>query len=297
MAPPQIALMRAAGLASVLVALVLIVVKTWAWLATDSVSLLGSLVDSLLDLIASLITFFAVRVAIEPPDREHRFGHGKSEAIAGLSQAMIVSASALYVAVQAMQRLLAPAQIESPKLGLSVIGASLLLTGALVAFQRYVIARTGSLAVSADSVHYKADFLTNLAVIVAILLNYYADWYLADPLLGLVMVVLILISVRSIVTQAIDVLLDRELPNADRSDIEDIALSHSAVLGLHDMRTRSSGLVQFIQLHLELEPNMTLIRAHEICDDVEMLIQRRFPRAQVMIHADPHGLRESRDTF
>jgi ferrous-iron efflux pump FieF len=294
---PQIALMRAAGLASVLVALVLIVIKTWAWLATDSVSLLGSLVDSLLDLIASLITFFAVRVAIEPPDREHRFGHGKSEAIAGLSQAMIVSASALYVAVQAMQRLLAPAQIESPELGLGVIGASLLLTGALVAFQRYVIARTGSLAVSADSVHYKADLLTNLAVIVAILLNYYADWYLADPLLGLVMVVLILISVRSIVTQAIDVLLDRELPNADRSDIEDIALSHSAVLGLHDMRTRSSGLVQFIQLHLELEPNMTLIRAHEICDDVEMLIQRRFPRAQVMIHADPHGLRESRDTF
>jgi ferrous-iron efflux pump FieF len=294
---PQIALMRAAGLASVLVALVLIVIKTWAWLATDSVSLLGSLVDSLLDLIASLITFFAVRVAIEPPDREHRFGHGKSEAIAGLSQAMIVSASALYVAVQAMQRLLTPAQIESPELGLGVIGASLLLTGALVAFQRYVIARTGSLAVSADSVHYKADLLTNLAVIVAILLNYYADWYLADPLLGLVMVVLILISVRSIVTQAIDVLLDRELPNADRSDIEDIALSHSAVLGLHDMRTRSSGLVQFIQLHLELEPNMTLIRAHEICDDVEMLIQRRFPRAQVMIHADPHGLRESRDTF
>jgi ferrous-iron efflux pump FieF len=297
MAPPQIALMRAAGFASVLVALILIVVKTWAWLATDSVSLLGSLVDSLLDLIASLITFFAVRVAIEPPDREHRFGHGKSEAIAGLSQAMIVSASALYVAVQAMQRLLAPAQIESPELGLGVIGASLLLTGALVAFQRYVIARSGSLAVSADSVHYKADLLTNLAVIVAILLNYYADWYLADPLLGLVMVVLILISVRSIVTQAIDVLLDRELPNADRSDIEDIARSHSAVLGLHDMRTRSSGLVQFIQLHLELEPNMTLIRAHEICDDVEMLIQRRFPRAQVMIHADPHGLRESRDTF
>jgi ferrous-iron efflux pump FieF len=293
----QVALMRAAGVASVSVASLLIAFKTWAWLATDSVSLLGSLADSLLDLIASLITFFAVRVAVEPPDREHRFGHGKSEAIAGLLQSMIVSASALYVAAQAVQRLLAPSQVEAPGLGMGVIGVSLLLTGALVSFQRYVVARTGSLAIGADAVHYKADLLTNLAVIVAIALNYYAAWYLADPLLGLLIVALILHSVRSIAMQVIDVLLDRELPNEVRRNIKEIALSHVAVLGVHDMRSRSSGTAQFIQLHLELEPQMTLIRAHEICDDVETLIQKSFPRAEVMIHADPHGLPESRDSF
>ena len=293
----QIALMRAAGVASVAVASVLIAFKTWAWLATDSVSLLGSLADSLLDLFASLITFFAVRVAVEPPDREHRFGHGKSEAIAGLLQSMIVFASALYVAAQAVQRLLAPTQVDAPRLGIAVIGASLLLTAALLSFQRYVVVRTGSLAIGADAVHYKADLLTNLAVIAAIALNYYAAWYLADPLLGLLIVALILHSVRGMAIQAIDVLLDRELPNEVRRDIKEIALSHVAVLGVHDMRSRSSGTAQFIQLHLELEPQMTLARAHEICDDVETLIQESFPRAEVMIHADPHGLPESRDSF
>jgi len=290
-------LMRAAGLASVSVALSLIGIKTWAYLATDSVSLLSSLADSLLDLMASLITFFAVRVAVEPPDREHRFGHGKSEAIAGLMQSMIISASALYVAARALQRLLAPAQIEAPLLGIAVITASLVLTVGLVVFQRHVIAATNSLAISADAVHYRADIITNLAVLGALVLNYYLRWYSADPLLGLVIVGLILVSVRTILTAAIDVLLDRELPHEVRKRIVELALGHSAVRGLHDMRSRSAGAAQFIQLHLELDPEMSLSDAHEICDDVEARIQVAFPDAEVMIHADPYGLTEPRDSF
>lgn len=291
------ALIRAAGAASVAAAVLLIGIKQWAWLATGSVSLLGSLADSLLDLIASLITFFAVRVALEPPDREHRFGHGKSEAIAGLLQAAIVSASALYVALRAVTRLLDPARVEAPEIGMAVIAVSLLVTGVLVAFQRFVVARTGSLAIGADAVHYKADLLTNVAVIAAIGANYYAGWYLADPLFGLVIVVLILWSVRDIALRAVDVLLDRELPNDIRQEIKQAATGHPTVRGIHDMRTRSSGTSQFIQLHLELDPKMTLIDAHAICDEVETLIRRRFPQAEVMIHADPHGLSESRDVF
>lgn len=290
-------LMRAAGVASVSVALLLIAIKTWAYAATGSVSLLGSLADSLLDLMASLITFFAVRVAVEPADREHRFGHGKSEAIAGLMQSIIISASALYVAVRAVMRLLAPAQIEAPLLGLAVIAASLLLTIGLVLFQRYVVAATHSLAISADAVHYKADILTNIAVLIALVANYYFGWYRSDPLLGLVIVGLILASVRTILTSAIDVLLDRELPNDVRRRIDEIAMAHPAVQGVHDMRTRSAGTAQFIQLHLELDPAMQLSAAHDICDAVEAQIQASFPNAEVMIHADPYGLTEARDSF
>ena len=290
-------LMRAAGVASVSVALVLIAIKSLAYAATGSVSLLGSLADSLLDLMASLITFFAVRVAVEPADREHRFGHGKSEAIAGLVQSMIISASAVYVAVRALMRLLAPAQIEAPVLGLTVITASLLLTIGLVLFQRYVVAETHSLAISADAVHYKADILTNVAVLVALVSNYYFGWYRADPLLGLVIIGLILASVRTILTSAIDVLLDRELPNEVRHRIHEIARAHPAVHGVHDMRTRSAGAVQFIQLHLELDPAMNLRTAHDVCDTVEAQIQASFPHAEVMIHADPYGLTEARDSF
>lgn len=297
-APPRRArLMRAAGVASVSVALILIAIKTWAYLVTDSVSLLGSLADSLLDLMASLITFFAVRVAVEPADREHRFGHGKSEAIAGLMQSMIISASAVYVAARALMRLVAPAQIEAPLLGVTVIATSLLLTLGLVLFQRYVVAQTQSLAIGADAVHYRADILTNVAVLIALLLNYYLEWYRADPLLGLVIVGLILASVRTILMGALDVLLDRELPNAVRARIDAIARAHPAVRGLHDMRTRSAGATQFIQLHLELEPAMRLSEAHDICDDVEARIQASFPDAEVMIHADPYGLTEAQDSF
>lgn len=291
------ALIRAASFASVSVATLLLVIKLWAWLRTGSVSVLGSLADSLLDLMASLITLFAVRVALEPPDREHRFGHGKSEAVAGLVQAMIVSASALYVGGRALLRMLEPARVDAPGLGIGVIVVSTLLTAGLVAFQRLVVTRTGSLAIGADALHYRADLLMNVAVIGAIALNYYAGWHMADPLIGLLVVALILWSVREIAVQSVDVLLDRELSNEIRQEIKTVASAHRAVLGVHDLRSRSSGTAQFVQLHLELEPEMTLEDAHAICDEVEASIRRRFPRAEVIIHADPHGLPEPRDSF
>jgi ferrous-iron efflux pump FieF len=290
--------MRLAGAASVCVATLLIVLKTWAWLTTGSVSLLSSLADSLLDLIASLITFLAIRVAMEPADREHRFGHGKSEAVAGLLQAVIVTGSAIFVAVRAVARLVSPAQIEAAWVGYAVIGASLLLTLLLVTFQRYVVAQTASLAITADSVHYKADLLTNLAVLAALFLSARLGWYAADPLLALAIVVLILLSVRAIAIDALDVLLDRELPSSVRDDIRAIVRGHPDVRGVHDIRTRASGARHwFLQFHLELDPALTLSEAHEICDAVEDDVRRKFPEAEVLIHADPHGLAEPRDTF
>lgn len=290
-------LVVAAGAASVLVAVVLTVLKLWAWRVTESVALLSSMADSLLDLLASLITFFAVRVAITPPDREHRFGHGKSEAVAGLVQAMIVTASALFVAVQAVRRLLDPHAISEPTVGFVVTAVSLVLTIALVTFQKFVIRRTRSVAVGADSVHYQADVLTNVGVLAAIFLSTRYGWYGADPILALLIVGLILWSVRAIVMQALDILLDRELPTELRRSIKAIAGRVSGVRGVHDVRTRSAGNTQFIQLHLEVDSTLTLGEAHAIAYEVEQRVLAEFPAAEVLIHVDPYGIDEPRDPF
>jgi ferrous-iron efflux pump FieF len=293
----QIRIMRAASYASVVVAVSLIAMKIWAWYATDSVALLSSLADSLLDFVASVITLFAVKVAVSPADREHRFGHGKSEGIAGIAQALIITGSAAYVGVEAITRLLQPTPVVQPAVGLGVMFVSLVLTAGLVSFQLFVVRQTGSLAISADAVHYKADILTNIAVLVAIFSSAQWQLHVLDPLLGLVVVVLILLSVRVMAMNAIDVLLDRELPEEDRQRISAIAFAHPQVKGMHDLRTRSSGAAQFIQFHLELDSAITLIEAHEICDTVESDVRNGFPAAEVLIHADPFGLEENRDPF
>jgi ferrous-iron efflux pump FieF len=290
-------LMRLASYASVVVALSLIGLKLWAYLATHSISLLSSLADSLLDLIASTITLFAIMVALTPADREHRFGHGKSEGVAGLAQSLIVFASAVYVAFEAVARLLDPRPITQPELGLGIMGVSLGLTLLLVLFQRYVARTTQSLAIAADEVHYRADIATNFAVIVAIYLTAKTGWDWLDPLVGLMVVGLILASVKSIVARSLDELLDRELPDEDRQRIQRLAKTHPAVMGFHDLRTRSSGRSQFIQFHLELESGLTLMEAHEISDAVEQEIQQAFPSAEVLIHTDPHGLAEDHVHF
>jgi ferrous-iron efflux pump FieF len=290
-------LVRSAGLASVTVALTLVIIKIWAWLATGSVALLGSLADSGLDLLASTMTLIAVRFALEPADREHRFGHGKLEAIAGLAQSFVILASAAYVGLEAVVRLIEPAPVEAPFVGIVVMLISLGLTILLVTYQNYVVRQTSSLAISADALHYRADVFMNLAVLVAIGMSSWLGWYRADPILGLLVVLIILASIRAIVLQALDVLLDRELPVEVRTKILAIAHRHEAVLGVHDLRTRTSGTHEFIQFHLELRPEIKLTRAHEICDEVETAVKQDFPRADVMIHADPFGLDEPQDAF
>ncbi len=291
------ALMRAAGVASVATALTLIAIKLWAYRESGSIAVLGSLADSLLDLVASLITLLAVRVALTPADHEHRFGHGKSEGVAGLVQSLIITGSALYVGAEAVMRLFAPEPIEAPAAALGALGVSLVLTLALFGLQRYVIAKTGSLAISADSVHYQADILTNLALLVGLFVSYRFSLHVLDPILGLVVAGLILWSVRQVATESLDVLLDRELPDRSRERIEAIIAQHPDVLGFHDVRTRSSGSTEFIQLHLELDPQMTLLEAHAISEEVELEVRKAFPRAEVLIHVDPYGVPEPRDPF
>jgi len=279
-------LMRLATYASLTVAVALVLAKTIAWAVTDSVALLATLIDSTLDAIASLLNLVAVRHAITPADDEHRFGHGKAEALAGLGQSAFIAGSAGFLLLESVRRLLDPVPIVSLGPGLAVMGFSLLATLALITFQRYVIRRTDSTAIKADALHYRTDFLVNGSVIVALLLAY-AGWAGFDALFALGIAIYILYSSWSIVRQSLDDLMDRELPLEEREAIKRIAVAHADVRGLHDLRSRRSGLSTFIQLHLEVDDNLTLLQAHDVSDEVEAEVLKSYPNAEIIIHIDP----------
>ncbi len=285
-------LRRRATYASVAVATMLIVAKTVAWLLTGSVSVLSSLIDSLLDALASLVNLFAVRHSLTPADHEHRFGHGKAEPLAGLGQAAFVAGSAMLLLMEAVQRLSAPAPVAHEEIGIAVMLLSILVTIALVLYQRNVIRATGSVAISADSLHYRGDLMVNSAVILSLLLGMWLDVAWIDPLFGIGIGLYILWGAVGIGRMSLDLLMDRELADADRARIRSIALGHPEVRNLHDLRTRSAGPDIFIQMHLEMDGDMTLQRAHEIADEVEAEIRKAFPNAEVIIHQDPAGLEE-----
>jgi ferrous-iron efflux pump FieF len=290
-------LVRSATYAAVGVAGVLIAVKLGAWLVTDSVSLLSSLVDSVMDVFASLINLVAVRHAMQPADAEHRFGHGKMESVAGLAQAAFIMGSGIFLIVEAVGRLVRPVDLEMGVVGIGVMVFSMIATALLVIFQRIVVRATGSVAIKADALHYASDFLVNAGVIVALLLVVGLGWGLADPIAGILVAVIIIYSAVQIVRQSIDRLMDRELPDDERARIAKIATAHPRVAGFHDLRTRSAGLDTFIQIHIEMDGAITLDDAHEICDAVEADIMAAYPSAEVMIHADPEGIEEAHTHF
>lgn len=288
-------LMVAATYASVSVAAILICAKLGAWLFTDSVSLLSSLVDSLLDAAASLVNLFAVRSALQPADREHRFGHGKAESLAGLGQAAFIAGSGVFLLLESVERLITPSAVDHGLIGIAVMAFSILLTLVLVGFQIYVVKRTNSIAISADSLHYRIDILVNLAVIVSLFLASILGWKLADPLFAILIIAYMGIGAYKILRRSLNDLMDTEFPEADRARIREIVLAHPDVLDIHDMRTRSSGPDAFIQLHIEMDRDLTLVAAHEISDQVMYSVEQAFPNAQVLIHQDPEGIEERRD--
>jgi ferrous-iron efflux pump FieF len=253
--------------------------------------------DSLLDVLASGLTFWAVRYSLSPADPEHRFGHGKSEGLAALVQGLIIAASGIFVCREAIQRLLEPRPIEQPEVGLLVIIGATLATVVLVGYQRHVSQRTGSVAISADAMHYTADVLVNLSVGVAVILTAWTGWPLMDPLVGLAVAAYILFGAFRMASQSLDILLDREIPDADRKRVTEIALGHREVLGLHDMRTRHGGSHYIVQFHLDLPREISLWRSHEILDEVEASVRTEYPGCEIIIHADPQGIRESKDAF
>ncbi len=283
-------LMRRATYAAVCVALSLIAMKAGAFIITGSVAMLATLFDSVLDMAASVLNLFAVRAALTPADHDHRFGHGKAEAMAGLGQATIIVLSALYILWEAGGRLIEPEPVSSSGIGIVVTVIAIALTLALVAYQTRVVRQTNSLAIAADSIHYKGDLLMNLAVIAALALSVFPGFVWADPVFGILIAAFIAYSAWQIANQSVQQLMDQELPEEEREKIRSLILGDKDVQDMHDLRTRMAGNKLFIQFHLELDGDMTLTHAHEVADRVEDVVREAFPGSEVLSHQDPAGL-------
>jgi len=283
------ALTTRAALASVAVALVLLGLKGWAAWATGSVAVLASLADTALDVIASLVTLFGVRVAAMPADTQHRFGHGKAEAIAALVQIGIITVSALGIFWQAVARLIAGDRTVQAEHGIAVSLIAVLLTLALIAYQKSVIRRTGSVAISTDRLHYQSDLFLNASVIAALALDQYAGLTGADPLFGIAIALWLLWNALSASRHAVDQLMDREWPEDKRLRFLAVASCRPEAKGIHDLRTRSSGAQDFAQFHIWVDPAMTVAQAHDIVEAIENDLALEFPGCEVLIHLDPEG--------
>ena len=275
-----------AGLASTATAGILILAKLVAWLMTGSSSLLASLTDSLMDISASLINLFALRYSLTPADHDHSFGHGKAESLASLAQAAFITGSALVLVMNGISRLINPEPIKNLDIGLWVTVGSLALTLVLVAFQSLVVQKTQSQAIRADRLHYQSDVLFNIGVLLALGCSWYG-WLWADGLFAILLGLFILKGALEIGYEAVQTLLDRQLPDGERAQIVELVKSVPGVHGIHDLRTRQAGPLRFIQLHLELDDTLPLMRAHDLADQAEALILEQYPGADVIIHMDP----------
>jgi ferrous-iron efflux pump FieF len=279
-------LIKRAAAASLVTATVLLLSKAAAWSASDSASVLSSLLDSLMDIAASLINFFAIRYALMPPDDEHPFGHSKAEGLAALMQSAFILGSATMLLLHVIDRLLKPQELTALPESIGVMAFSTLATVCLVMYQRYVWRKTGSLAVKADSAHYFSDILTNIAVIVALVGAMWGVLWL-DAVIALLVAAVLVYGVFTIVKEALAVLMDQSLDADDEAALINIINSTEGVLGYHDLKTRQSGVVQFVQFHLELAADQSLKQAHATGEVLEQRILERFARAEILIHHDP----------
>ncbi len=285
-------LTQKAALASVSMALFLLALKGWATWKTGSVAMLGSLADTGLDIIASLVTLFSVRLAAQPADHDHRYGHGKAEALAALFQGGIITASAFAIGWRGIVGLDHPAIPHAPELGIGVSLIAMVTTAILITYQRFVVRKTGSIAIQADHVHYSSDLLLNGSVIIALILDVWLGWRQADPVFGIGIALWLLWQVREIWSHAVDQLMDREWPVEKRDRFLALAQSHPELKGIHDMRTRSSGAHDFVQFHVWVDPAMSILEAHRVMDEVEAQLMAEFPGTEVLIHPDPEGHRD-----
>ncbi|HET6941141.1 MAG TPA: cation diffusion facilitator family transporter [Sphingomicrobium sp.] len=276
-------------MASIAMATFLIVLKAWAALQTSSMAMLGSLADSTLDLVASIVVLLGVRIAAQPADTDHRFGHGKAEALAALVQVIIITISAFFIGYRSVERLMAGAQTQDAELGIGVSLVAILFTIALISYQRYVVRRTGSVAISTDRLHYASDLMLNASVIVALMLDQYAGLAGADAVFGLLIALWLLWGAWRSSSHALDQLMDREWPEDLRAKFLAACSEYPELAGLHDLRTRTSGTHHFAQFHVWVPSDWTVAHAHERMDRVEEELQHRFPATEILMHLDPEG--------
>ncbi len=283
------ALTRSAAIASITTALFLVGLKLWATSRTQSAAMLGSLADTALDLVASVATLVAVWIAAQPANEKHRFGHGKAEALAAMFQVILIALSAAGIALRSLNALIEGKQPVAADEGIVVSVIAIIATFLLIAWQRHVVSKTGSVAIEADQVHYQSDLLLNTAVIAALVLDQYLGLTGIDPLLGIAIAIWLVWSAWGTARKAIDQLMDREWPKEKRMKLVELAAKHPELAGLHDLRTRSSGTRDFVQFHVDVPPEMTVARAHDIIERVEADLLEHFPAMELLIHIDPEG--------
>lgn len=293
----SVRLMKLSTIVSVCVAAFLLIIKAAAWIATDSVSIQASLVDSIVDTLASLVNFYALRHSLVPADNEHRFGHGKIEAIAAQGQSVFIAGTAMWVMFEAFHRLVQPEPIQQTNFGLVVIVITIVLTIGVVIFQKHVIKRTNSTVIKADHLHYKGDLYLNLSVIVSLVVTTQLGWWFVDALCGLLIGAYIMKTSWNIAQESFHILIDRELPDEDREKISAIIKEHPEIHGFHDLKTRTSGPHRFIQLHLEMDGELTLNQAHDISNEVAKALHIEFPQSEILIHQDPYDDRHEETQF
>ena len=282
---------RSAAYASISVALLLVGLKGWAAWSTGSTAMLGSLADTVLDLVASVASLGGVWLAAKPADDVHRFGHGKAEALAAMFQVVLISLSALTLAFRALTQLIAGARPSGASEGILVSVVALAATLALLAWQRHVIAQTGSLAISTDNLHYRSDLALNLAVIAALALDRYAGFGGADPLFGLAIAAWLGWGAWRASQAAIEQLMDQEWPDERKAQFLAVVANHPELKGVHDMRTRSSGNRDFVQFCVWVDGGMSLSAAHRVMDEIEARLMKEFPGVEVIIHPEPEQAR------
>lgn len=278
-----------ATFAAVCTALILVTTKTFAWWFSGSLTIQASLLDSLSDLLSSMINFFAVRYARKPANDEYRFGYGKAEALAGFLQSILIIASTFWMVWHAYQHHQMLEKISHHRLALVVMAISTILTLCLVIFQLYTIKRTNSIAVKADFLHYQADLLSNVAAIIALLAMSWFEIGWIDTAFGIGIAIFLLYGSIAILKQSFNILMDKELPKAIRRKIRKIIQTNTKVIDVHELRTRSAGHIDFIQLHITLDPSLNLQEAHIIGDEVEETLKKSYPQSEILIHLDPQG--------
>lgn len=281
---------RSAAFASISVAILLLSLKSWAAWHTGSTAMLGSLADTALDLVASLATLTGVWIASQPADEQHRFGHGKAEAIAAMFQVVLISISALGIAARAIEQFLAGGRTQAAAEGIGVSLIAIVATLVLIVWQRHVIRKTGSIAIETDNVHYQSDLFLNFAVIAALALDQYAGIPGADPIFGFVIALWLGWNAWKASTKAIEQLMDTEWPTAKKERLLEAIARHPDLRGVHDLRTRTSGNQDFVQFHVWVDPKMTVRDAHAVMDDIEKRLHAEFPDVEILIHPDPEGL-------
>jgi ferrous-iron efflux pump FieF len=290
-------LIKAASIASLLVSSTLIIIKYFGWTETDSISILGSLADSLIDFLASIFVFIAISFSSLPADKEYRFGYGKSEGLVVFIQSLLIGISGLYVLNEAIQRFFHPSEINQPSVAVWIIFISIVLSMALILFQKYVVKISQSKAIESDQYHYLTDLYINISVLISVLVSGWTSYLFIDSLIGLFIAVFVIYSAINLLKKSFKILLDHELPNSERAQIKAIALTHPEVMGFHDLRTRDAGRNYVIQFHLELDPQMTLLHSHEVIEQVMEQVLDAFPDAEIIVHSDPLGIEEKRDPF